>query len=100
MYECMAVDDHGYEITFDPTNLQTEGVGSVKIDAAGGLDGVSCASYLQCTAVDEKGNEVTVAAPASQAPDVHGEVARQWVRLRPSDRRVPNDQRLRGRQQL
>lgn len=62
--ECIAVDDLGQEVTFNPASPGTPTPATV--DPAAGLAAVACPSSSQCTAVDPGGREVTF-DPASRA---------------------------------
>jgi hypothetical protein len=60
--QCTAVDDYGYEVTFNPaTGAAVAGgvSGPQSIDSTQQINGVSCPSSQQCTAVDRRGYEVT-----------------------------------------
>lgn len=65
-FQCTAVDQDGWEVTFDPTAPGTP-IGAV-VDRPsfcgsdcpeGAITGVACPSVAQCTAVDNAGREVT-----------------------------------------
>lgn len=57
--ECVAVDETGKEVTFDPVTGTTSPAGWNTIDNGGPLEAVACPSATQCTAVDDAGHEVT-----------------------------------------
>ena len=58
VHECVAVDDVGQEVTFNP--LAPDGAAPAMVDAGGGgLASVACSSVARCTAVDPADREVT-----------------------------------------
>src|SRR6202008_4353239 len=78
--ECVAVDDSGHAISFnpDPTGKAVAPVAS-RVDGQPVLSAVACPLTDQCTAADESGNELTFdprsSAPPSSAPIDTGGVA-------------------------
>jgi hypothetical protein len=63
------VDDAGREITFNPES--PSGATPAVIDARHSLVAVACPSSAQCSAVDDRGAEVTFDPVASGAPVAH-----------------------------
>jgi len=68
--ECVAVDDTGQQVTFNPKSPGTPAPST--IDSGNGLSGIACPSGTQCTAGDFGGNEVTFnpTSPGSPTPHV------------------------------
>ena len=67
--QCIAVDDNGREVTFNPAAPGSHT--PISIDAAGGgLTSLACPISDRCIAVDDHGREVTFnpAAPGSHTP--------------------------------
>ncbi|MHB8660074.1 MAG: hypothetical protein ACYC91_19470, partial [Solirubrobacteraceae bacterium] len=51
--------DNCHEVTFDPSSGTVNTAGAKSIDSGQELNGVSCPSVTQCTAIDDNGDEVT-----------------------------------------
>jgi hypothetical protein len=85
--QCTAVDDYGYEVTFDPTTgaaIAGDAAGPQSIDTSSSpgpipqINSVSCPSTGQCTAVDGNGYEVTF-DPATGAAIAGGASGQQDI---------------------
>lgn len=75
VFQCTAVDQDGWEVTFDPTAPGAP-IGAVVDQPSfcgshcpqGAVTGVACPSVSQCTAVDDAGREVTFDPTAPGKP--------------------------------
>jgi hypothetical protein len=64
--QCIAIDDTGQQVTFDPASPGAPSPTPTAIDT--NVAGVACPTATQCTTVDQSGQEVRLTRPARAPP--------------------------------